>query len=172
MTKTLVFLGAFWFAFLFVLPISVSIAEIELGIQRFPPQMQLATWLLAGSTALGLWAALTLALAGDGTPVPFDTARKLVVSGPFAYIRDPFMVSAIGQGVAVGIALGSIPVIVYVSLALIVWYFVVRPAEERDLDARFGKEWRTYAKAVRSARPRLTPYRPPRVKSSKGHVHR
>jgi protein-S-isoprenylcysteine O-methyltransferase Ste14 len=166
-TKTLVFLAVFWLVFLFVLPIAVSIAEIELGIQRFPPQMQFATALLAGFTLLGLWAALTLAVAGDGTPAPFDTARTLVVTGPFAYIRNPFMVAVTGQGVAVGIALGSIPVIVYVSLALIVWYFAVRPAEERDLDARFGKEWRTYAKAVRSARPRLTPYRPPRAKRSK-----
>jgi protein-S-isoprenylcysteine O-methyltransferase Ste14 len=166
-TKTLVFLAGFWFVFLFILPIGVSIAEIELGIQRFPPQMQLATVMLAGFTLLGLWAALTLAVAGDGTPAPFDTARKFVVGGPFAYIRNPFMVAAIGQGVAVGIALGSIPVIVYVSFALIVWYFVVRPAEERDLDARFGKEWRAYAAAVKSARPRLTPYRPARVAGSK-----
>ena len=63
------------------------------------------------------------------------------------------------QGVAVGVAFGSIPVLAYVSAAVAIWYFVDRPGEERDLAERFGSEWKRYAKAVRGFRPRLRPYR-------------
>ena len=94
-TKTLAYVVFLWFLFLLVIPIAVSIVEVELGIQRFPPQATAALTLLIIFSALGLWAALTLALAGGGTPMPYDTARDLVVSGPYAYLRHPFVAAII-----------------------------------------------------------------------------
>jgi protein-S-isoprenylcysteine O-methyltransferase Ste14 len=161
-TKTLLFLITFWFVFLFVIPIAVSIAEVELGIQRFPPQPLLAGPLLLVFSILGLWAALTLAIVGAGTPVPFDTARKFVVTGPYRHIRNPLVTAALGQGIAIGIAFGSVPVLAYVVTSFIVWYFFMRPAEERDLDRRFGSAWRDYKSNVKAFRPRLRPYRSPK----------
>jgi len=158
-TKTIIFLVCFWLIVLFYLPMGVSIVEIDMGIQRFPPQA-IAPPMLLLFTLIALWAALTLAIVGEGTPLPFNTARKLVVSGPYAYIRNPLIVATGGQGVALGMTLGSIPVLLYVTIALTLWYFLVRPGEERDLEKRFGEAWRSYAQAVRTARPRLTPYRP------------
>ncbi|MGH9173976.1 MAG: methyltransferase family protein [Vicinamibacterales bacterium] len=157
--KTLLFLALFWFVFLLVLPIAVSVVEVELGIQRFPPQPLLASIGLVAFTALGLWAAVTLAITGGGTPAPFDTARTFVVGGPYAYVRNPLVIAAIGQGVAIGLTLGSVPVLVYFATSLIVWYFLIRPDEEHDLAQRFGESWRAYTRQVRAFRPRLTPYR-------------
>jgi len=157
--KTVIFLVAFWLVFLYIIPMGISILEIEVGIQRFPPLMRVAPIGLLVFSLISLWSALTLAVNGNGTPLPFDTASRFVTSGPFAFIRNPFMIATTGQGVSLGVALGSIPVIAYVAIMLIVWYFVIRPAEERDLEKRFGDRWRAYARAVRAARPRLTPYR-------------
>lgn len=162
-TKTLASLLLFWFVYLFLLPIGISIVEIELGIQRFPPQLAAAGLLLACFTLLAVWAAVTLAVVGRGTPVPFDTAREFVAAGPYAFVRHPFVLAVMGQGVGVGIALGSIPVLAYVAASASFWYFVVRPREERDLARRFGRAWSDYARAVRGFRPRLTPYRPARA---------
>jgi protein-S-isoprenylcysteine O-methyltransferase Ste14 len=159
LVKTLVFLATFWFVFLLALPIAISIVEIELGIQRFPPQPSPAGFGLLAFTGLAVWAAVTLATAGQGTPAPFDTARRFVVDGPYAYVRNPFVIAAIGQGVAIALMLGSVPVLVYFAAALVAWYFVIRPAEERDLETRFGQSWSDYARTVRAFRPRLTPYR-------------
>jgi protein-S-isoprenylcysteine O-methyltransferase Ste14 len=69
------------------------------------------------------------------------------------------VIAAIGQGVSIGLMLGSVPVLAYFATSLAVWYFFVRPAEERDLEARFGRSWRDYARRVKAFRPRLTPYR-------------
>jgi protein-S-isoprenylcysteine O-methyltransferase Ste14 len=157
--KTLLFLVFFWLVFLLVLPIAISVVEVELGIQRFPPQPALAGPGLLAFSSLALWAAVTLAIAGDGTPAAFDTARRFVVRGPYAYVRNPLVIAAIGQGVSIGLMLGSVPVLAYFATSLAVWYFFVRPAEERDLEARFGRSWRDYARRVKAFRPRLTPYR-------------
>ena len=158
--KTLVGLLLLWFLFLFLLPLGISIVEIDLGIQRFPPQYVSAVALLVASTMFGLWAALTVAVRGRGTPLPFDAAREIVVSGPYAYVRYPLAVAGTGQVVALGLAFGSVPVLLYATLAFVVWYYLIRPAAERDLTARFGGSWQAYAQAVRGFRPRLTPYRP------------
>jgi protein-S-isoprenylcysteine O-methyltransferase Ste14 len=158
--KTLGFLLLFWFVFLLVVPIALSIVEIELGIQRFPPLLRTAGIALVVFGMLGVWAAVTFAVVGQGTPAPFETARRLVTRGPYAYVRNPLVIAAIGLGIAIGVVLGSVPVLAYITLSLLIWYAIVRPAEERDLAARFGDSWADYARSVRAFRPRLTPYRP------------
>ena len=142
-----------WSVFLFGIPIGISIIEIELGIQRFPPQPLLAGPMLLGFTFLVVWSAMTLAVRGGGTPLPVDPTREFVESGPYAYIRHPFVTGVVGQIVALGIALGSIPVLVYASLAMVVWYYLIRPREERDLEARFGARVKEYRRRVRGFRP-------------------
>jgi protein-S-isoprenylcysteine O-methyltransferase Ste14 len=157
--KTAAYLIAFWAMFLFALPIGISIVEIAVGIQRFPPMPIVAGGLLLISTMLAVWSAMMLAVAGRGTPLPFDPPRQLVTTGPYAYTRHPFATAATAQIVALGIALGSVPVLAYASAALAAWYFVIRPHEERVLEARFGDEARAYRAHVRAFRPRLKPYR-------------
>jgi protein-S-isoprenylcysteine O-methyltransferase Ste14 len=96
---------------------------------------------------------MTLAVKGGGTPMSFDPTRAFVESGPYAFIRHPFVAGVTGQIVALGIALGSIPVLAYAVVALVVWYYGVRPREERSLDARFGARVREYRQKVRGFRP-------------------
>ena len=161
--KTLIFLVLFWFLFLLALPIAVSIVEIEVGIQRFPPQLAVASLLLGVFTLLSLWAALYLAVAGRGTPAAFAPPREFVINGPYAYVRHPFVIASIGQGVGIGIAMGSIPVMFYVAALTTVYYFLVRPSEERTLEQRHGDAARAYSRNVRGFRPRLTPYKISRI---------
>jgi len=44
--------------------------------------------------ALALWCILTFALFGKGTPAPFDPPRRLVVRGPYRYVRNPMYLGA------------------------------------------------------------------------------
>lgn len=143
----------YWSVFLFGIPIGISILEIEVGIQRFPPQPLVATPLLVLSTLLVLWSSLTLAITGAGTPASIDPPREFVASGPYRYVRHPFVAGAIGQIVALGIALGSVPVLVYAAAALTVWYYGVRPGEERALVRRFGAPAQEHRRKVRGFRP-------------------
>jgi protein-S-isoprenylcysteine O-methyltransferase Ste14 len=153
--KTTLFLILIWSIFLFALPIGISVVEIEAGLQRFPPQTWLSGPLFFISTLLVVWAAMTMAIKGDGTPAPIDRTRELVTSGPYAYLRHPFVAGVTGQIVALGIAFGSIPVIAYAALCFVVWYYGVRPGEERALEERFGDRFRAYRRRVRGFRARL-----------------
>ena len=65
---------------------------------------------------------------------------------PDRLLRDP---RATGQGVAVGLYLGSPAVLVYVLTGLLIWNFGVRPGEEADLERRFGDAYRRYRQRVR-----------------------
>jgi protein-S-isoprenylcysteine O-methyltransferase Ste14 len=159
-TKTLLETLVFWFVFLIALPIAISIVEVELAMQRFPGYPVLAALMLAFFSVIGLWAALTLAISGRGTPLPMDEARRLVVNGPYAHVRHPLAIALMGQGTAIVLALGSYPVMVYMAAFGVWMYFYARPREEKHLEERYGQEWTAYMREVRAYRPRLSPYRP------------
>jgi len=158
--KTLILILAFWSVYLLALPIAISIVEVKLAIQRFPGYPVFAAILLGLFSLLGLWAALSMAISGHGTPLQIDEARELVVTGPYAYVRNPLAISALGQGTALVLALGSYPVMAYILAAGLWVYYYARPREERHLKERYGRHWLAYQKEVRGFRPRLRPYRP------------
>lgn len=161
LARTLLQAALFWAFFFWIVPGALFRLEARLGITawRFG-----ATWsritgigLFAIGGALGLGSAIALALQGAGTPLPLDCPRKLVVRGPYRFVRNPMAVAAVVQGVAVGLLLGSPLVIAYAVLGGPVWHFVVRPWEEDDLEQRFGDHYRHYRGRVRC----WIPFRPP-----------
>jgi protein-S-isoprenylcysteine O-methyltransferase Ste14 len=48
-----------------------------------------------------------------------------------------------------------------VAIGAALWQFLARPWEERDLEMRFGDQYRKYRDAVRCWLPRLSPYAEP-----------
>ena len=99
-----------------------------------------------------------MAVLGRGTPLPLDHPRVLVVSGPYAYIRNPMAVFGLAQGSGVAIVLGSWIVLAYVALGGALWNFLARPLEEQQLVHDFGESYARYRHHVRCWIPRRTPY--------------
>ncbi len=159
--KTLLQIALFWGFFLGAVPVFVAWIEPAVGLERFsfPAQKPLAALVFAALSAVGLWSGYTMSRLGQGTPLPLDAPRRLVVAGPYAWIANPMAAAGFAQGFAVGLALGSCGVFVYVLLGAAIWNFVVRPAEEQDLEAMFGEDYRAYRRAVRCWIPRRTPWR-------------
>lgn len=95
---------------------------------------------------------------GKGTLAPWAPTRKLVVIGPYRYVRNPMI-----SGVLITL-LGE--TIVFGSIGLLIWFacfFVLNHAnfiflEEPGLDRRFGEEYRRYKKNVPRWIPRLKPW--------------
>ncbi len=147
----------FWGVFLWVLPMAILEMEGHLGLARFKHSFQDLFSMAAfiASSLLGLWSAWTMATRGKGTPLPTATASKLVIAGPYRWIRNPMALAGILQGIAVGWWFGSPAVIAYACAGIPVWHYMVRPSEEADLLMRFGHDYESYRKSVRLWIPRI-----------------
>lgn len=149
----------FWGLFLAVIPAVIVFAEARWGLGvDVPPGVRVAGGvLLLAASALGIWAAVTMSTRGDGTPLPAAMPRRLVIAGPYRFVRNPMAVAGITQGVAVGLLAGSWLVVLYALCGSLVWNYLVRPLEEADLEARFGEEFVAYREQVSCWVPRRRP---------------
>lgn len=142
--------AVFWLVFVVVGPLGLN------AIDPWQSQGHVALGLGLGVLfgALNLWSGWTMATVGRGTPFPTQTARALVVRGPYRFVRNPMALGGLGVGFAMGVALGSPLTMTYAVLGGVVWHLVARPMEERDLLARFGQDYEAYRRAVRCWWPR------------------
>lgn len=100
-------------------------------------------------STLGLSSAFSMVKNGLGTPLPLDQTKRLVTSGAYRYVRNPMAIAGIGQALCVGLLFTSIPILVYSILGALLWNFVVRPIEEKDMSERFGPDYDEYQKQVK-----------------------
>ncbi len=104
---------------------------------------------------LALWCVLTFALVGKGTPAPFDPPRRLVVAGPYRFVRNPMY---IGGGLALAGAAffyQSTPLLGYTGLFFLAAHLFVIWYEEPTLRQTFGTDYDAYRQQVRRGWPRL-----------------
>jgi protein-S-isoprenylcysteine O-methyltransferase Ste14 len=160
LTKTGVQVVIIWTLILFIIPFFIVQLEDKLGIVRFafPFQKILASIFFIAISFVGLSGAYTMSKIGKGTPLPLDTATRLVVSGVYAFVRNPMAISGIGQGLAVGLWLGSPLVLLYALMGGFMWQIVFRPLEEADLQTKFGTDYERYCREVRCWTPRFKSY--------------
>lgn len=110
--------------------------------------MIVAIMLFAAGIALFAWCVALFAREGKGTLAPWDPTRRLVVRGPYRYMRNP-MISAVATILAAEALLLHSPRIaawLAVFLAVNQAYFLA--VEEPGLERRFGEEYREYRRAV------------------------
>ena len=106
---------------------------------------------------LGVSALREFATRGGGTPVPFDPPKRLVTSGPYAYVRNPMQLSAALVMLTWGAMLGSWWVMAAGVMAVVYGAGFAAGDEGADLERRFGARWRVYSSRVRSWIPRWRP---------------
>ena len=103
----------------------------------------------AAGAAVALWCIFTFASIGRGTPAPFDPPRRLVIQGPYRFVRNPMY---IGAGLALaGAALfyESLPLLGYTAFFLLATHLFVVSYEEPTLRRTFGQEYEAYCRRVR-----------------------
>jgi len=151
--RSLTQLVLFWSTFLIALPLVLSWAEQRLRLRWAlldgSGWVRLGVVVFVAFSALGLWACWSMAIHGEGTPLPAATARKLVVVGPYRRVRNPMAVAGAMQTIGVGLLLGSWMVIASSVAGALIWNTFVRPDEERDLANRLGPDYEEYRSDVR-----------------------
>jgi protein-S-isoprenylcysteine O-methyltransferase Ste14 len=103
----------------------------------------------AAGAAFALWCIFSFALIGRGTPAPFDPPRRLVIQGPYRFVRNPMY---IGAGLALaGAALfyESLPLLGYTGFFFLATHLFVVWYEEPTLRRTFGQEYKAYCRQVR-----------------------
>lgn len=148
-----------WSVILGFLPMTINSYERTLGVPALPRLAVLGAAIFLIGSMLGIMTANVMVRDGLGTPLPLDTARNLVVSGPYRYVRNPMAIFGFVQGIGVGLWLGSLGVLLYTAIGAAIWQWGARPWEEADLEMRFGDRYRRYRSAVPCWVPRHTAYR-------------
>ena len=103
---------------------------------------------------------------GNGTPAPWDPTTKMIVTGPYAYVRNPMITGVVLILIGEALMLGSLAVGIWAVLFLIINMFYFPLSEEPGLRKRFGKEYEEYCKYVPRYIPRLTPWKPQQTTTS------
>lgn len=156
LTKTLFQTSIFWGFFLVLLPFGIIMIEKSMAIPTFQPSIWIGSIAFIVCSALGLWSGITMSIIGGGTPLPMDCPNRLVIKGPYRFVRNPMALAGIGQGVSIGLYFGSFLIITYALAGAVLWHYWVRPVEEIDLENRFGEPYRTYKQRIKCWIPRFT----------------
>jgi protein-S-isoprenylcysteine O-methyltransferase Ste14 len=131
----------------------------------YPPKFvtagQFIFWLaiLLASIGLGLciWTATLFVKFGKGTPAPWDPPKKLVVRGPYCYVRNPMIISVLFMLLAEALLFHSWPIAAWLMVFFIGNSIYFPLVEEKSLEKRFGDDYREYKAHVRRWIPRLRP---------------
>jgi protein-S-isoprenylcysteine O-methyltransferase Ste14 len=116
---------------------------------------------IAGATttslgaALCAWCILSFVFLGRGTPAPFDPPRRLVVAGPYRYVRNPMYVGAGAALLGAALFYQAPPLVAYAAGFLLVMHLFVVLHEEPTLRRTFGGEYAAYCRQARRWWPRL-----------------
>jgi protein-S-isoprenylcysteine O-methyltransferase Ste14 len=91
-----------------------------------------------------LWSVWFQFSIGKGTPVPLVETQKLVVTGPYAYSRNPMTLGAAALYSGISILYGSLLVFLLVMLVFAALLTYIHKHETRELSERFGVEYLAY----------------------------
>jgi len=116
---------------------------------------------LAFGAFFGIWTARLFVTRGEGTPAPWDPPRKLVVEGPYRYVRNPMISSVLFVLAGEALLFQSWPLGAWGGLFLAANAVYFPLSEEKGLERRFGDDYRTYKANVPRWLPRPTPWSPP-----------
>jgi protein-S-isoprenylcysteine O-methyltransferase Ste14 len=115
------------------------------------------------AVGLGLFVATVRLFAslGRGTLAPWDPPDRLVVAGPYRYLRHPMIAGVAlvlaGEALALGAAGIAIELALFVAINAVYLPLVEEPA----LIRRFGDDYERYIEQVPRWLPRLPPWEPP-----------
>ena len=147
--------AALFIGFVLILLPSRFLAWSGIGAPATTGAPQLAGMIMVAiGTAIALSCVFTFVFIGKGTPAPFDPPKKLVVRGPYRFVRNPMY---IGAGMTLsGAALfyESLSVFIYTCLFFLITHLFVVLYEEPTLRRTFGSNYEAYFRRVSRWLPR------------------
>jgi len=97
------------------------------------------------------------ARVGRGTPIPYDPPQNIVVTGPYAYLKNPMQTCMVIVLAVWGVFFENPIALLLAVVALIYSLGIAGWSEHEDLKNRFGPDWIRYRSETRSWLPKLLP---------------
>jgi protein-S-isoprenylcysteine O-methyltransferase Ste14 len=156
-----------WIKTVILLPFNVLVVvpAVILYFSNDNPKIQnmlcliIGTFLLIIGLLLAGWTMRLFVEIGKGTAAPWDPPKKLVVAGPYCYVRNPMITSVLIMLIAESLLLES-----WFIFGWFVVFFLGNTIyfpffEEKDLEKRFGEDYLQYKCNVPRWIPKLTAWK-------------
>jgi protein-S-isoprenylcysteine O-methyltransferase Ste14 len=134
-------------------------ASVGLGIGDAPAALAivLSGALICAGVGVFAWTVGLFASAGRGTLAPWDPSARLVVAGPYRYVRHPMITGVALVLAGETVALGSVGIGIWLVAFITVNAIYLPLVEEPALRRRFGRDYDRYAANVPRWIPRPRP---------------
>ncbi len=153
--KTLVIGPVFLCIVAFLIPLGIFIATrhrilANMGAVRYAGLIPFTL-----GACLSLWCVKDFVVRGRGTPAPFDPPTRLVMQGPYRYVRNPMYVGLFLVLVGEAMLYASFFVLLYALFLVAAAHIFVVFYEEPTLRRRFGESYKQYLRSVPRWLPRM-----------------
>ncbi|MCL2473928.1 MAG: isoprenylcysteine carboxylmethyltransferase family protein [Alphaproteobacteria bacterium] len=156
-----------WFKAILLLPINTLViipgiiliaGDYDLTIADKAISLTLGIMFLLAGLLLALWTIFLFHTRGHGTAAPWDPPTKLVIHGPYKHVRNPMITSVFFMLAAEVLITHSIPILIWACIFVVVNLIYLPLFEEKELEKRFGNDYKLYKRNVPRWLPRLTPW--------------
>lgn len=136
---------------------------------QFAPELTSSTqiwfWLALLAAIIGLalsgWTVTLFMRVGKGTPAPWNPPKRLVIQGPYCYVRNPMITGVLLMLLAEAILFQSLPIATWMTVFFVGNAIYFPLIEEKGLEKRFGDEYREYKSHVPRWIPQLRAWKQP-----------
>ncbi len=146
--RALTYATLFVAVFLVVVPRRILTASGHVGGDSSGLVELTGLGLIGLGLGLVLWCLVMFAFVGKGTAAPFDPPRRLVVAGPYRFVRNPIYIGAVVTMLGAAMVLWSGWLVLYAFLVLILTHLLVILYEEPHLRRVFGQPYEDYLRTV------------------------
>ena len=130
------------------IPFGILSAEDRLRVPELSLSAVGASILAIAGTVVLLRCVWDFFAKGMGTLAPIDPPRVLVVSGLYRFTRNPMYNGVLALILAEAWLFGSVSLLKYALLVIVLFHLFVVFYEEPALTAQFGESYRAYQRAV------------------------
>ena len=124
------------------------------------PLRVLGIAMVAAATVVLVRAFARFVVEGLGTPAPVAPTERLVVGGPYRYVRNPMYVAVVAAILGQALFLGRAELLWYAIVVAAVVAVFARVYEEPALRRQFGAQYEAYRQHVPGWLPRTRPWQP------------
>ena len=152
-----------WIKSVFILPFNVTVVIPFLILYftnfeyKTPNVVQTIAGLLllAAGLFLAIWTMVLFNKIGKGTLAPWAATKHLIVEGPYKITRNPMITGILAILGGEALVTNTLFILYWLILFFIINCIYFKFYEEKDLERKFGDEYREYRKKVPMWFPRI-----------------